>query len=83
MGLLINMYDAIDHHLSPHTTGLKIGKELKVRSKRSPTVVKLEEIEVGVLALCGYIDLCYGGYIYGEILVIITDFQFVGRICTP
>jgi len=46
-------------------------------------VVKLEDIEVGPLALCGYIDLCYGGYIYGGILVIITDFQFVGCICTP
>jgi len=45
-------------------------------------VVKLEEIEVGALALCGYIDLCYGGYIYGGILVIITYFQFLGCICT-
>ena len=34
-------------------------------------MVKLEEIEVGALALCGYIDLCYGGYIYGGILVIV------------
>jgi hypothetical protein len=61
LGLLINIYDAINRHLSPHTTGLKIGKELQVRSKRSPTVVKLEEIEVGALALCGYIDCVMEG----------------------